>query len=95
MKYLKISLCAVMLAVTIVAIIVIPVTNKSQIKEYQKIVLKEYNGHMGIFYGDEMIEEITGVVVANLPATDRFQLKEGIEFKSIDEAVIAAEDYDG
>ncbi len=95
MKCIRISLCVIMTVVAIAAIFIIPMTPAKEKEAPQKIVLREYNGHMGLFCGEEMLEEFSGVVVSNLPATDRFKLKEGIEFKSIDEALMAAEDYDG
>ena len=59
------------------------------------IVLKEYEGGLAAFLGDDVIEVFPDVIVATLPEYDKNALKKGIAFENMDKVYIALEDYDG
>ncbi|XOQ49210.1 MAG: BofC-C domain-containing protein [Eubacteriales bacterium] len=69
---------------------IIAMTSKSNV-----YIVKEYEGHIGIFYNDESkpYEEIQ-VDVSSLPEADRKLLKEGIKVTDTDRLNSIIEDYE-
>lgn len=95
MRNMQWVLIVMMVLVLLMAIFLIPSGNEEKMNEKRSYVLRADNNSLALFSGDRCIEEYGGVVISNLPATDRFRLEEGIDFEDIESARKAVEDYDG
>ncbi len=58
-------------------------------------MLKEYNGNVALYFGEELVEVYDSVDVNVLPEYDVSMLNKGIELESPDEVISYLEDYDG
>lgn len=57
--------------------------------------LKSYGDNLALYNGESVIEIFDAVLLSDLPEKDKILLTEGITFATKEEALIAAEDYDG
>ena len=53
------------------------------------------NDTVMLYLGDDIIAVYDNIITDNLPVSDRQALQSGIEFKSLEDAQRAIEDYDG
>lgn len=88
-KIVKIALSFTCLIIIITFIFVFSV-NKHQ----EKLILKEYNGHIALFKGEKIEKEYTDADISLFPAYDRKLLKEGIVIENDTQLRILLEDYD-
>ena len=64
-------------------------------KDNMDMVLREYNGSVALYKGNEIIEIYDEIVIGVLPDTDRKLLKEGIVIENEEQLSRIIEDYDG
>ena len=57
--------------------------------------LKSYKNTVALYKGDEILEVYNGIVLNNLPISDRDALNKGIEFENRTDAELSVENYDG
>lgn len=57
--------------------------------------LKSYGDNLALYNGENVIEIFDAVLLSDLPEKDKTLLTEGIVFSTKEEALTAAEDYDG
>lgn len=93
-KDIKLLLMIIMATVVFIFVImlIIPKFEKDKTNVYR---LKSSEGIIGLYFGEEIVEEYDNVVLDNLPLGDRVSLERGIEFYSIEDAKRALEDFDG
>ncbi len=58
-------------------------------------ILKEYNGNVALYLGEELVEIYDTVDVKSLPEYDITILNKGIALNSPEEVISYLEDYDG
>lgn len=63
--------------------------------ENEPFTLKAYNNTVALYKGEEILEVYDGIVLNNLPVTDRDALNKGINFENRTEAETSVENYDG
>lgn len=90
------KIVAVILAVAaIISVAVLAVDILGKTAGESVYILRSENNRVALYCDEVFVESFDGVSVDNLPVSDRRQLKNGIEFKNVDEARRAVEDYDG
>lgn len=57
--------------------------------------LKNYNGTVALFKGEEIITVYDGIILSTLPYADRQKFSSGIMLESPDDVQSIIEDYDG
>lgn len=63
--------------------------------ESDKYFLRAHENTVALFKENEIIKVYDGIILNTLPESDIYTLKNGIEYENIEDADLAAEDYDG
>lgn len=91
-KILTISL--VILTAVAVVLLILTGLRFDRMKN-EPYTLKSYNNTVALYKGEEILEVYDGIVLNNLPITDRDALNKGIDFENRTEAETSVENYDG
>lgn len=63
--------------------------------EGEKYLLKAHENTVALFKENKIIKVYDEIVLSTLPESDIYTLKNGIVYEKIEDADLAAEDYDG
>ena len=89
------SAITVIIFTLILSIILMLIAYRGKANNPEKYVLKEYNGAVALFLGEEVLSVYDNIVLSTFPNADRQKFIEGIPVSSPEDAQIIIEDYDG
>lgn len=93
-SYKRTAITVIVFTLIIISLILL-IAYRNNDTQNNSYFLREYNGIVALFKGEDVIEVYDGVVTDNLPFNDYKRFADGIEVSGIDEAQIIMEDYDG
>lgn len=94
-SYKNAAIAVIIFTLTLTTILILIAYRNESENNISSYTLKEYNGAVALFKGDEVINVYDGVILSTLPRSDRQMFTNGITIKSPDEAQNIIEDYDG
>ena len=91
----KKTAAAVIIITLLLSSLLMIIAYRSDNNAVSSYILKNNNGTVALYNGENIIAVYDGIVVDSLPAADRVRLNDGIKVDSPDDAESIIEDYDG
>ncbi|MBO4693376.1 MAG: hypothetical protein J5659_03160 [Clostridia bacterium] len=79
----------------ILSVIIMLIAYRNPTNEHKQYILKEYNGSVALFMGENILSVYDEIVLSAFPHSDRQRFIKGIPVSSPEEAQTIIEDYDG
>ena len=91
----KKTAAAVIVVTLLLTSLLLVIAYRSENTTVSSYILKDYNGTVALYKGQDLLTVYDGVVLSSLPLEDRVRFGEGIAVDSPEDADSIIEDYDG
>ena len=91
----KKTAAAVITVTLLLTSLLLVIAYRSENATVSSYTLKERNGTVALYKGENLLTVYDGVVLSSLPIEDRVRFSEGISVENPEEADSIIEDYDG